>query len=235
MIEVRELSQLYSSDYVGVYEDSYKWTEKKNSPTMLYEVEFQLSGGRIGYISSNLLKDTQDAYNKTATSVLNLKKICDGILVLEKDGHKYLAVLECKSGFAEVKKKAIEQIPASYVKSMSILNDFSTFNKQDYKVFGLIVSYPYKETTITNSDNNTTVLDGKQAFIGNQLEMLKIKYNMQLRDTQKSDFLGKDFLLPLLTSVKPDLLFDVLSVRHHAVPDLCGTAVVDLAPILATL
>lgn len=235
MIDVRELGQLFSPGYVGVNNDVYKWTERQNSPTMLYEVEFRLVHGQIGYISSNLLKATQDAYNIAATPTLNLKKICDGILVLEKDGRKYVAVLECKSGFTDVKKRAIEQIPASYIKAMSILNEFTTFNKQDYMIFGLIVSYPYIAPVITSSVNNATVLSGKQAIIGNALEQLKIKYYTQLRDTQQSDFLGKDFHLSTLTSVKQELLFSVLPVRHCAVPNHCGKAVVDLDPILSSL
>lgn len=235
MIDVRELSQLYSPDNIGVSNDVYNWTEKQNSPTMLYEVEFRLTGSVIGYISSNLLKTTQNAYNHDATQTLNLKKICDGVLFLESGGQNYIAILEVKSGFKEVKKHAIEQIPASYLKTMSVLNDFSSFNKKDYKIFGLIVSYPYIKPIITSSANNATILAGKQAITGNALELLKIKYNVQLRDCQQSDFNGKDFLLPSLTSVKPELLFNVLPVRHCPVPNHCGKAVVDLNPIIASL
>lgn len=235
MIDVRELRQFYNANFFDLKSDSYKWTEPKNKAPMLCEVEFQLKGGQIGFISSNLLKETQDAYNLTATSTLNLRKICDGVLVLEKNGQHYIAVLECKSGFADVKRKAIEQIPASYVKAMSILNDFSTFNKQEYKIFGLIVSYPYVPPVVTDSSNNVDVRAGKQAMIGNKLELLKIKYNKQLRETQQSNFMGKDFEFALLTSVKNDLFFSVLPVRHCSVANQCVNAVVDLDPILATL
>ena len=235
MIDVRELKQLYNANFFVLNSDSYKWTEPKNKAPMLCEIEFQLKGGQIGFISSNLLKETQDAYNLTATPTLNFRKICDGLLVLEKDGQHYIAVLECKSGFADVKRKAIEQIPASYVKAMSILNDFSTFNKQEYKIFGLIVSYPYMPPVVTESSNNVEVQAGKQAMIGNKLEQLKIKYNNQLRDTKQSNFLGIDFQFTLLTSVKNDLFFSVLPVRHFPVANKCVNAVVDLDPILATL
>ena len=235
MIDVRDFGQLYNANYFDLNSDSYKWVEPKNKAPMLCEVEFQLKGGQIGFISSNLLKETQDAYSLIATSTLNLRKICDGVLVLEKDNQKYIAVLECKSGFADVKRKAIEQIPASYVKVMSILNDFSTFNKQEYKIFGLIVSYPYKLPVVTDSSNNVDVQAGKQAMIGNKLEQLKIKYNKQLRDIQQSNFLGKDFQFAMLAGVKNDLFFSVLPVRHCPVVNQCVKTVVDLDPILATL
>ena len=235
MIDVKDLGQLYNANYFDLNSDSYKWVEPKNKAPMLCEVEFQLKGGLIGFISPNLLKETQDAYNLTATSTLNLRKICDGVLVLEKDEQKFLAVLECKSGYADVKRKAIEQIPASYVKAMSILNDFSTFNKQEYKIFGLIVSYPYMPLNETDSSKNVEMLAGKQAMIGNKLELLKIKYNKQLRDTQRSNFMGNDFQFAMMASVKNDLFFSILPVRHCPVANQCVKAVVDLDPILATL
>lgn len=61
MIDVRELRQFYNANFFDLKSYSYKWTEPKNKAPMLCEVEFQLKGGQIGFISSNLLKETQDA------------------------------------------------------------------------------------------------------------------------------------------------------------------------------
>ena len=72
-------------------------------------------------------------------------------------------------------------------------------------------------------------------MVGDMLENVKRKYSNQLQNTGKADFEGSAFELSALTSVKSDLLFDKLPVRHLAVANHCVNAVVDLDPIVASL
>ena len=235
MLDVRELGQLYNDSYFGVMPDRYVWKEHQSNPTALAQVEFRFKGGCIGYIKSNLLDETKDVYNQQATPTLNLRKICDGVLFLEREGYHYIAILEMKSNFHDVRKKAVVQIPSSYVKLKSILNDFVGYRRDDFKEFGLIVSYPHIDAPVTSSYNNPSVLEQKRIMTGNHLEAVKDKYSNRLKKGQKADFLGSDFEFQQLNAVKKDLFFDKLPVRHHPVANHCVSAVVDLDPIVASL
>lgn len=235
MLDVRELGQLYNSSYFGVQQEVYVWREHQTNNTALAQVEFRFAGGRIGYIKSNMLNETKNTYSQHATATLNLRKICDGILFLERDGQHFIAILEMKSGFKDVKNKAIEQIPASYVKLKSILNDFASYRKGDFVEFGLIVSYPDMPAPVTSSVNNGAVLSQKRAMVGDKLELVKRKYNKLIKNTGKADFEGTDFELGMLSSVKSCLMFNHLPVRHQTVTNHCVNAVVDLETIIATL
>ncbi len=150
---------------------------------------------------------------------------------LDREEEHYLIILEVKSGFKEVKNKAIGQIPASYIKAQSILNDFSSFNMNDYKAFGLIISYPYIVKPPTDAENNPLVWENKEIMT----EDIFAKYNRLLRNHQKADFIGNDFGFDQLTQVKQDLLFDKLKVRHYPVNNHCVNAEIDLDVVIGTL
>ncbi len=234
MLKVSELSQLYNSSYFGISTDSYIWQEKQANPTSLAKVEFLFKGGRIGYMKSNLLNETKGVYNQNATEMLNLRKICDGILFLERDNQHFIVFLEMKSGFNDVRKKAIEQLPPSYIKLKSILNDFVTYNKDDFREFGLIVSYPYSQPP-TSSANNQMILANKRAMVGNRIDIVKNKYSGRLRDRGQVDFIGADFGVEQLRTVKQDLVFDRFPVRYLSVKNYSVEAVVDLDSVIVTL
>ena len=232
MFNLRDLQQFYNPSYFGINENHYTWKESDQTDTnALASVKFVFQGGTISYLKSNLLKEMKDAYRTDSTKTLNLRMICDGLLFLDRGEEHYLVIFEVKSGFNEVKSKAIRQIPASYIKAKSILNDFSTFNMNDYKAFGLIVSYPYIPKPPTDAENNPLVLEDKQIMTGD----IFAKYNRLLRNHQKADFIGNDFGFDQLTQVKQDLLFEKLRVKHYPVDNHCVNAIVDLDDIIGTL
>lgn len=228
-------SGFYNPSYFGRDENRYIWKEKENQnqtdSTALASVEFVFHGGTISYVKSNLLKGMQNIYRTNSTKALNLRMVCDGLLFLDREEDHYLIILEVKSGFKEVKNKAIDQIPASYVKIKSILNDFSSYNRNDYKEFGLIVSYPYMAKPQIDAENNFIVMENKQIITGN----VAAKYNRLLRNHQKADFLDSDFEFDKMGPVKQDLLFNKLRVRHYPVPNHCVNAVIGLDDVIETL
>lgn len=231
MFNVRDLQQFYNPSYFGSEGNRYVWEEKQVNPKALASVEFVFQGGTISYVKSDLLDAMKEAFRTDKAHPLDLRMVCDGLLFLDREESHYLVIFEVKSGFKEVKNKAIRQIPASYIKAKSILNDFSSFNMNDYKAFGLIVSYPYIEKPPTDSDNNPLVLEDKQIMTGD----IAAKYNRLLRKHQKADFIGNDFGFDKLTQVKQDLLFDKLKVKHYPVDNQCVNAVIDLDDIIGTL
>ena len=235
MFDVLSLRSLYNFDQIGKNQESYVWSEKQANPDALATVRFIFKNGNISYISSSLLKEMQNAYRVNEKGLLKLRKICDGILFLDRGDEHYLVVLEVKSGFKEVKSKAILQIPASYVKIKSILNDFSNYKDGDYKELGLIISYPYVKYAPTDSENNHVVIDNKLAMIGDKNEIVTSKYIKSLQNTTVAEFDGHDFEFDSLIDVKPELFFDKLKVIHNSVDNNCVNAVVDLDKVIEKL
>lgn len=235
MFDVLSLGNLYNSDYIGKQQDSYIWSEKQNNPDALATVEFVFKNGHIGYMSSGLLQKMQSAYRIKGDGVLKLRKICDGILFLDRDKDHYIIVLEVKSCFNEVKSNAIFQIPASYVKIKSILNDFSNYKAEEYKELGLIISYPYVEYAPTDAENNHIVIDNKLEMIGDRSECIASKYVELLKNHKEAIFDGKDFEFDGLKGVKPELYFEKLKVKHYPVTNKCVAAEIDLDNVIKTL
>lgn len=235
MFDLLEIGSLYNSDYIGKVKDSLVWTDTQRNPNAIAQITFDFKGGEISYIKSDLLKKMREAYQPNYSGALMLGKFCDGILFLDRDDEHYFVVFEVKSSFNEIKKKAINQIPASYIKTKSILNDFVSYCKDDYNEFGLIVSYPYVEISKTDSENNTTVMDYKRKITGDKNEAVTSKYSMLLKDTQSATFIGSDFEFDRLTGVKQHLLFQSLEVKHYPVRNHCKSATVDLDKVINTL
>lgn len=232
MFDVLSLRSLYNFNHIGKQRDSYVWSEKQSNPDALATVKFIFKDGDISYISSNLLKEMQDAYRVNEKELLKLRKICDGILFLDRDDEHYLIILEVKSGFKDVKSKAILQIPASYVKIKSILNDFSNYNGGDYKELGLIISYPYVKYAPTDAKNNHIVIDNKLTMIRDKREIIVSKYNKSLQNTSEAVFDGHDFEFDKLKGIKPNLYFEKLKVKHYPVQNKCIKAEIDLDDII---
>lgn len=232
MFNLNDIGNLYNPAYLGKNSNSYLWKEKQSNPNSLTQVEFVFKGGTISYIKSGLLKEMQDAFRKTET--LNLRMICDGVLFLDRGEEHFLAILEVKSRFGDVKKKAISQIPASYIKTKSILNDFVSYNKTDYKEFGLIVSYPFIEPQI-DSEDNYIVMDNKLKMIEDKYEKIMSKYNQSLKNSHSAILLGIDFGFDKLPQIKPELCFDKLIVKHYPVENHCTKVTINLDTIINTL
>jgi hypothetical protein len=235
MFDLLEIGNLYNSAYLGRENDSYVWTETQRTPNTLAQVRFVFNGGMISYIKAGLLDKMRGAYQPNYSGALMLGKICDGILFLDRGDEHYFVVLEVKSSFNEIKKRAINQIPASYVKTKSILNDFVSYSTNDYEEFGLIVSYPYIESSKTDFENNTTVMDYKRKIIGDRNEIITSKYSRLLKEKKSAIFIGDDFEFNTLSNVKKHLLFDTLKVQHCPVDNHCEEATVDLDDVINTL
>ncbi len=233
MIDVLSLKSLYNSDYIGKQQDSYVWMDKNHqNHDSLASIKFIYREGNISYILSDLLEKMQDAFRTNDNGLLKLKMICDGVMFLDRGDEHYLIVFEVKSSFKDVKSKAILQIPASYVKIKSILNDFSNYKNGEYKELGLIVSYPYVKYAPTDSENNHVVIDNKLVMIGNKKEIILSKYNKSLQNTSEAIFDGHDFEFDELKGVKPELYFEKLKVKHYPVQNKCIKAEIDLDDII---
>lgn len=91
-----------------------------------------------------------------------LQHDCDGIMLFEHNGQKYILLSELKSTFSSSKiDYAKNQLVGSYMKIIGILSIFQGFKIQDYKVAGIIASFAPTDEQI-NSLSKTE--DKKNVF-----------------------------------------------------------------------
>lgn len=94
------------------------------------------------------------------TGVLTLD--CDGVVLFEYDGQKYILLCELKSGYiCDDIVHAKNQIIGSSVKMHGLLNTLQGFDRSDFKTVGLIVSFEPTEEQKTNLSKNE---DRKSVF-----------------------------------------------------------------------
>ncbi len=232
MINREDLSLLYNRDYIDEEKGSLTVRENNSQKTSLTEVTFLFNGNML-FVRQDVLQKSKDAYISKNKFGVNMKLNCDGLLILDSEDRHYLVYLEMKSSFNEVKKKAIYQIPSSYIKLNSILANFQSFDIEQYKKLGLIVSYPPKSKD--KSEENSLVLGSKEGMIGNKLPMEIEKYNDQLRNKGITTLQGKDFSMDKMSCLSKNLTFENLVVKHHSVEDNCIVGTVDLNDVLSAI
>lgn len=80
-----------------------------------------------------------------------LLKECDGIVLFEKSGQKYILFCELKSSyFLDDIVKAKEQLVGSFVKFKGLLSSIQGYKLDEYKPIGLIVSFEPTQEQLTN-------------------------------------------------------------------------------------
>ena len=80
-----------------------------------------------------------------------LLKDCDGIVLFEKGGQKYILFCELKSSYIlEDIAKAKDQLVGSFVKFKGLLSCIQGYKQDDYKPIGIIVSFEPTQEQLTN-------------------------------------------------------------------------------------
>lgn len=108
-----------------------------------------------GYsIPNTLVKDDSSIFVKAGTKDL-LREDCDGILLTEQEGKKYLYLCELKSTFSTQQiTKAKNQLIGSYLKLHSLFSLLQAYHPEEWIVKGIIVSFaPDTETVNLLSKN----------------------------------------------------------------------------------
>ncbi len=123
----------------------------------IYEHEAKATVRKVTWINSDfnyfdptLAKDMTAFFQKATENELFWKD-CDGVIIFEHDGKKYMFITELKSGFStQVIYKAKTQIISSFIKTNMVLHLLSCYKLEDYIVKGFIVGHPPKPDFIYN-------------------------------------------------------------------------------------
>lgn len=91
-----------------------------------------------------------------------LQNDCDGIVLFEKNGQKYILFCELKSSYyLENIVKAKNQLIGSYVKFKSLLSTLQGYESDKYKPIGLIISFEPTQEQLTNISK---IQDNRSSF-----------------------------------------------------------------------
>ncbi len=97
------------------------------------------------------LAEKTSSFPKIADHKGYLLKDCDGILLFEKNGQKYILFCELKSSYIlDDIVYAKNQLVGSYVKFKGLLSCIQGYEQKDYKPIGLIVSFEPTQEQLTN-------------------------------------------------------------------------------------
>lgn len=123
---------------------------EKNATVKQIELEYH---GQLMTISNSIFNKTDFLFledEKVDPELPKLQHGCDGVLVVEVKGNKYLIFIELKSDYTPDNiSKAEKQICASYLRISMLLNGIRDIDLKDYKKCGIIVSHPLNAERMT--------------------------------------------------------------------------------------
>lgn len=169
--------------------------------------------GLDGYVFPHELMGKASSFPGKAGHEGVLTLDCDGVLLFERGGQKYILICELKSSYTSERIiHAKDQIIGSCVKMRSLLSSLQGFDESEYKAIGLIVSFEPTQEQITSFTKN----EGTKYTFLLRLQAEK-KYSMPAARTNR-------FFHPLKVGD-----FDIYYV---AVPDRQTTYTVDINTFL---
>ena len=228
-IHVNDLTSLYEPTLISEGSGSVHLNEKQNKTSGLAEVYLLVNGSYI-LLKPEFLKCSENLFRKIDKQI-SLRSINDGTLLIDDaTGNHYLVYIELKSGYNDVGKKAIYQIPVSSIKIKSFLRNLASYIPGEYKEMGLIISYPPKQADRLDAANNDMVFEAKQNYIESQVQPTPNPIAQSLRQTGRADIQAADFPTLSQAPFHPDIRFQRMPVFHKSVTTDGET--IDLLPLL---
>lgn len=151
-------------------------------------------------------------------------------MIDDADGNHYLIYVELKSGYNDVGKKAIYQIPVSSIKIKSYLRNLASYVPDEYKELGLIISYPPQASDKLDAENNDMVFDAKQAYIDGQAHSQANAIDQSLRRNGVAIIQASDFPTLSQATFHSEIQFQEMPVFHKSVT--ANGETIDLTPLL---
>lgn len=228
MISISDFQEsIFRSDFFSTSVGSLTiHNEEKPSPGTLSYVEL-ISSGLFINIANGILKDGSNIYQSEnkAQGRISFRRDCDGICLLQLGNRNVLLIIEVKSGFNEIKRKAFEQLLASYVKTRCMLHSLNTYVPADYEEMGILFSYPPSGTsTITTQ----MVFANKAAVITpSYLDTLNMANATALRVNQEVTLNLRDYHIDQC-HVNPSFYNPTLRVKHVPITNLAASGKVNL-------
>lgn len=175
-----------------------------------YQFPHDLSNKLSSFVSHSTNKTNKLSDNKTP-HILGLD--CDGILLFEKGGKKYMLICELKSKPDKQDiLKARKQIVGSYIKMRALMGTLSEFKISEYIPIGLIVSFSPMPSTINALSK---AIDEESTFLTVLFKKKKV-----------------DFKKKVLNSIFSPFETANISIYYYGVPNNNDSCSVDINTII---
>ena len=120
------------------------------------------TGADFQHMDHQLSKDMKSFFDLAGSPDV-FRKDCDGVVLFEDDGKKYMFLTELKSNFAtEVLLKAKTQIVSSFLKTNMLLHLSACYRLEDFIIKGFIVGYPPRRDFLMDLHRQSMVSKNKK-------------------------------------------------------------------------
>lgn len=151
MVTKNDIVELYNPSLFTDATDIFSLRESQKDASVKGAV-FVLPGAQFIVCTEGVWSSAKELYTKKSAE-FEFRKVCDGFVLCDFKGMHYMLWIELKSGFNEVFNKAIYQLSSCYVKAKSYLRNLSSYNANEYKELGIVVSLPEEKLLRTTSEN----------------------------------------------------------------------------------
>lgn len=141
-----DLLAIYYKEYVGAISD-HCMTKEEERDAKVRSIQLSTSG-QLFKISNGFINSKKGLFYKSGGPANPMSRDCDGIIIAELNGQKYIIFLELKSSYTTSEiVVAQQQIMCSYYCLMTELHGLLHFNYTEYKACCMIASHPLSEET----------------------------------------------------------------------------------------
>lgn len=199
MLTSKELSSVYNPEYFNSGSGCIHIVENGNKTAGLAAADI-INCGDFTAIKPNWFGKSSNQFC-VENKFVYFRKDCDCTALIEKNGKKYLFLIELKTGRRKIFDDAIFKYSGCYYRTKLYLDAFTSYTSTDYEEVALIVYAPDAPKEVESArSKNDTYLDAKSAMINSPKEQLKTNYKKILHDKTLAFLNGADFgtdMLPL--------------------------------------
>lgn len=159
-----ELANNFNKIYPGFASTKFNGECSITEPENIGTNKFQkiILNSFDGFQFPHDLAQKTSSFPAIANHVGVLQNDCDGIVLFEKNGQKYILFCELKSSYLlDNIVKAKKQLIGSFIKFKSLLSTLQGYESDKYKPIGLIVSFEPTQEQLTNISK---IQDNRSSF-----------------------------------------------------------------------
>lgn len=130
-----KLKQIFNPTSISIPPDRFLTIEESDKDAHFKHLTIEKSN-QVILFADTFLKNCNNSFKGKPAPVLNEE--CDGIIITDYNGNKYIIFIELKSKFEKGVDKGPKQLLASCVKALTLLNCIDGFSLNDYNLCAVL-------------------------------------------------------------------------------------------------
>jgi len=224
MITLDNLKRSICADSLFIESTSIDFKEEQNRDNnsgasngqTFFEKLTVSSSEKIISVSNNILIDTTNIFRKADEGhKLSFRRNIDALLLVNREDNNWFILIEMKSGFSEVSKKAIDQIISSYIRMKHFFTLIDAESVNGYKECALVFSYQYSSKV----GDELSPGQVKGDMMSESLDSLRSKFASDMRTNGKSVIDITEWLKSENIYINPQYTSNNLTTYNIVIPD----------------